>query len=268
MSDTPYLYPLDTTGSAKSNLITNEHHALTPPAMADFHFIVPRCAPFFEKNFKIFDNETGRELVLGVDYALTHRFIDASRSIGRAIYGSVLFYDKERKGSVKLSYQTLGGEWTINESEIIRIIEQKSLNPRVISWEQVAEVPKQFPVIDHDWRIDDMVGAKELVAAVEKIAQRILETADIRELVRAHIEGLETNPHGTTKDDLELDKVENWPPATLAEARGGQGSENYMSATLVRAALESYTSEKFYTQTELDDRLGDMEARLRALENS
>ena len=47
------VYPTDYTGSAATNLVTNESQVLLGAQGADFYFIVPQAAPFFKKNFAL-----------------------------------------------------------------------------------------------------------------------------------------------------------------------------------------------------------------------
>ena len=265
MAENTYAYPFDPSGSKVSNLIVNEQQVLTPPPLKDFHFIIPKLAPFFKKGLTVHHVDTNRDLVEGIDYVITHRFIGASRATARPIYGSITFYDKTLSGIVSLRYQTIGGEWTLDESKLLQMLQQTNLNPRIITWEQVAEVPKLFPPIDHQWHLDDMVGATELRDAILTVADRILETADIREDFRAHKNA--RNPHGTTKEDMELGQVANHPPATRTQAIEGQNATTVMSPLTTRQALEAYVGETLYTQEEVDDMLGEIKSRLNDLEN-
>ena len=69
-----------------------------------------------------------------------------------------------------MDYQTVGGEWTLNEDKINEILADKLLNPRITTWETIRNVPCGFPVIDHlHDDPEEMTGMPELVAAVEAI---------------------------------------------------------------------------------------------------
>lgn len=166
-------YPFDPTGSAASNLITNEPKVLAADTASDYFFIIPELAPFFRESLTVVHQPSGRTMVEGVDYICTHRFHDASLAIGKMVYGSISFYDRELTGVAVLSYQTLGGDWTVDSDQITQILSNAAFNPRTTSWDQVANIPYAFPVIDHQWNLDDMVGAQELVASLNGIRDAI-----------------------------------------------------------------------------------------------
>lgn len=176
MADT-YDYPFDPTGTASTNLISNEVHTITAVNASDYHTIMPRYAPFFETNcvvtFKDSLNVT-RTLTNGTDFYFTHSFISASKACATPVYGSITFLDNTLAGTVYVTYQTLGGLWTLDTATIASILANKSKNPRTTAWEQVVDLPIAFPVIDHEWDLVDMVGVSELITHLDEIRDAIL----------------------------------------------------------------------------------------------
>lgn len=239
MTDINHSYPFDPTGSKGSNRIVGEKHALSPPAWKDYHFIIPKLAPFFRDSIKIRECNTGRELVEGTDWMASHRFIDASRSTARPIYGSITFYDKTLSGVVEIEYQTLGGDWTIDGDAITQLLVHTSSNPRITTWEEIVDLPFQFPVIDHDWHLDDLIGMSHVKKAIEDVSQTILDTRDVRPIVRRHLAD-EDNPHNVTKAQVGLGDVENFAPSTRSQALDGVHDESYMTPRRVRQSIEKY----------------------------
>lgn len=239
MTDINHSYPFDPTGTKGSNRIVGEKHALSPPAWKDYHFIIPKLAPFFRDSIKIRECNTGRELVEGTDWMASHRFIDASRSTARPIYGSITFYDKTLSGVVEIEYQTLGGDWTIDGDAITQLLVHTSSNPRITTWEEIVDLPFQFPVIDHDWHLDDLIGMSHVKKAIEDVSQTILDTRDVRPIVRRHLSD-EDNPHNVTKSQVGLGDVENFAPSTRSQALDGVHDESYMTPRRVRQSIEKY----------------------------
>lgn len=263
MSETPYTYPFDPSGSRIINRIEGEKQVLSPPAWRDFHFLIPKLAPFFQQNFKIRHEATGRFLEEGVDFAFTHRFYGASKAIMKPVYGSILFFDKTLAGVVELEYQTLGGEWTIDGAKITEILAQKQLNPRITQWEQVAAVPQQFPVIDHEWDLTDMVGMGHVKDSLDRLASTVETTGVDNSSFIVHRDS-RNNPHGVTKAQIELGSVQNFPIATRAQALGGTYDEAYMTPRRVRQAFERFIEEVNNRITTLEEALGN---RLEAIES-
>ncbi len=166
-------YPFDPTGTATTNLVTNEPHVLAANQASDYFFIIPEMAPFFRESLVVIHQPSGRTMVQGQDYVCSARFHDASMAIGKAIYGAISFFDRSLMGVAQLRYQTLGGDWTVDSDQITQILSNAAFNPRTTSWDQVANIPYAFPVIDHPWNLDDMVGAQELVGAINGIRDTI-----------------------------------------------------------------------------------------------
>lgn len=231
------LYPFDPTGALLSNRIVGEQQIVSPPNFRDFYFLIPKAAPFFGDSLVItlkdLENQS-RPLIEGVDYYPTHRFISASRATAKAIYGSITLLDKELAGVVTVTYQTLGGIWTVNESVIAEILANTLLNPRITSWDMVVDLPIAFPPIDHEWDLVDMVGETELIAAIDRITASLNESGG--NAITLHLADF-NNPHKVGKVQVGLGLVENYGIATDAEAKSGLRNDVYMTALRVKAAV-------------------------------
>jgi hypothetical protein len=226
MSNALTAYPFDPSGTLASNKITAEHQVISPPELSEFHFIIPAATPFFAESMVIVHLPSQRTLVEGVDFVLTHYFHDASLQCAKPIYGSLTFYNQQLSGAVRMTYQTLGGEWTLSSAKIIEILSNKLVNPRRVYWEQIADLPRTFPPIDHDWHLDDLVGMSEVVDVLEGIRDAIIASGDGG--LQAHIAD-NNNPHNTDKTQIGLGLVENYPVATVNEAQTGTASNRYLT---------------------------------------
>lgn len=214
----PTTYPFDPTGTQTSNRIIGEQHIITPVNYKDYSFVVPRLAPLFATNliitFKDQDNNTVT-LVEGVDWYLSHWFISASRACSKPIYGSISFLNRTLNGVVTLNYNTIGGDWTIDEHLIAQIMADRVHNPRETSWDSVAELPYSFPVIDHEWDLVDMVGMSEVVDELNNIRNAILATTEGG--IEQHILDY-NNPHRLNAAHVNLGLVRNLGTATSLQA--------------------------------------------------
>ena len=105
---TDYTYPFDPYGTASTNLITNENQVLTPANGDNYHYIVPKWAPYFLASLKIYHAGSSRYLVEGIDYYGSHWFHAASHLTELEVYGSITFVDTSLSGTVTLEYQTIG----------------------------------------------------------------------------------------------------------------------------------------------------------------
>ena len=255
---TPNTYPFDPTGLSTTNLVTDENHALTVPDREDFFFVIPKAAPFFRESMIVKRFIDDQILVEGVDYTCTHLFYAATKQTGKPVYGSLTFYDRSLT-AVSITYQTVGGEWTISDDEIVEILTRKQVNPRLATWEQVTNVPCHFPPIDHEFNIEDFIGAKDVVKALNKLEIALL-SADNGD-IGPHIAD-KSNPHDTNKVQVGLGFVENYPPATLLEARAGVANDRYMTPAGTKAAIEALVG------TAIGSDISDMQSELSRLAQS
>lgn len=293
-------FPFDPTGTAATNVIRKEQQVISAANYRDYHYIIPRYAPFFEATLVVRHKQlNGQTRVLrkGIDYYVANKFRDASLACSREIYGSISFLDTSLAGVIELDYNTIGGMWNVTEEKIAEILAEELRNPRIIAWEQIVDLPERFPIIDHEWDLADMTGMKDVKVAVDEVAAAILQAAGgsttqhINDFNNPHrtnkeqvglgllfnypiattqqaIDGVANtaymtpqrtasaiaaqagsillahstntqNPHNTTKTQVGLSNVENYPMATLEEAMAGTLAQAYMSPALVRAAVNS-----------------------------
>lgn len=233
-------YPFDPTGKLASNKITGEQHVITAVDWRDYHYIVPKKGPFFRDRLVISYKNTSnvvRPLVEGQDYLLSHRFMDASLACASDIYGSISFINTQLTGVVSVTYQTLGGIWTVDDAKIAEILADKLHNPRITTWDEVADLPVAFPVIDHEWNLVDMVGMSELVAAVDGIEEQLRLMG--QEGLQNHIND-KNNPHNTNKTHVGLGLVRNLPTAGIPEAVAGVSDDYYMTPLTTRNAILAF----------------------------
>lgn len=222
-------YPFDPTGEASTNLFTLEQHVLTAVNYRDYHFIIPRWAPFFVdgSTWTLVDGTgASRDLKMGVDWIPCFQFISASRACAKPIWGGAMFLNTQLSGVLKITYQTLGGIWTLDEQQISELLAYSLHNPRVTAWEEVVELPIAFPPIDHEWDLVDMVGASEIVEKLGEIEAAIRASGGSD--FEKHLTDFD-NPHRTTAAQVGLDQVCNFPIASDSDA--DQGTSNTVYAT-------------------------------------
>ena len=152
---------VDLTGKDPRNKITLEDQMLNPPQYRDHHYIVPAEGPIFENDVEVYrvgtapnGGEVLTPLLKGTDWYLTHRYMEASYYLGDAsppkqLYASISFYDLELVGRLKITYQKLGGPFSINANQLLALLGARIYNPRICSFEQIAGVYVRFPPTDH-----------------------------------------------------------------------------------------------------------------------
>lgn len=223
------VYPFDPSGTSPVNRISNEQQVITAQNFRDYHYVIPKFAPFFEDNFTIklqYPSGATRNLVYGVDYYFSNQFLDASKACAKPIYGSISFLDTDTAGILSISYNTVGGMWNITTSEITRILTEEMRNPRTTTWEQITNLPQRFPVVDHEWDLVDMVGATDIVTALGDIRTAVLSGNGGG--LGGHLTDY-SNPHRVSKAQVGLSDVLNYAIATQPDAQAGTSNTLYMT---------------------------------------
>jgi hypothetical protein len=211
--------------------VADEVHVLTEVNASSYRILIPVLAPFYLDNFilKHIDS-TGVESTLmpDVDYYFCLPYIGASRSIGKMVYGAVSINTQLIDGHLKMSYQTLGGDWTADAAFVRERLAELIYNPRITIWDVVTNKPNQFPPTDHLQNFDTVYGQRELVDSVNALAAQITGTPNTNVPVIRHLTDT-ANPHQVTKAQVGLDSVMNLPVATDQEVQDKELVDKYVT---------------------------------------
>jgi hypothetical protein len=236
MNTNSFFYPFDPTGSATTNLVSGERQVINSSGIMNFFYIVPKAGPFYRDSLKVKLYPSGVELVEGIDYNPTHYFHAGSHSTGLALYGSITFYDHTLTGTVSLEYQTIGGDWVLDEAAITQLLANNLVDPRITTWDEAVDLPYQFPVIDHEFNIDNFIGADDIVTKLISIKEAI--NAMAAGTSSSHMQDF-SNPHQVNKTHVGLGVVENYGVASLTQAQQGTSGTTYMTPVRTLQAIQA-----------------------------
>lgn len=273
MSDT-YAYPFDPTGLASSNLVQNEQHTTTNINSQNYFYIVPKFSPFFADGLVVtytnLETHETRTLDRVIDYDLAFLFYGATHSIGKVLYGALSIYNLDADGVINITYQTLGGEWCVDQEYVLEKLAEHNYNPRTINWDQLTNVQETFPPISHDLSaeyiydsgalmnalkgIEDKIAGRitpeesftkilqinERISVIESTINTINDTiSSIATGLQQHINRVD-NPHRTSKTQTSLGNVENVGITSSIELLAGVGN-NLITLNQLRSVLKEYT---------------------------
>lgn len=167
----PLGYPLDLTGVAPSNLISNEIRTFTIAADRVF---VPAGGPFFTTGMHIRHGVTNALLQPNTQYKLLHLHKTASLMARKEICAVILILDNAVP-SVKLTYQIIGSYFADTADTIRDLVAANPItNPTTIPWGSIFGAPSQFPPVEHLHHVDELYGMSDVVAVLEQLRQAIL----------------------------------------------------------------------------------------------
>ena len=215
------IYPIDPTGISPSNRVIDETQVISPPGrVTDASFFVPRVNPFFREGLVI--KQGTRTLIENVDYQLIFRSVALSEHFERELFGGVMFTDRNYAGTLKISYQVLGGDFQNNERELLERLARISGAVRWVTYDQLIGVPSGFPPAYHQHDMEkDLVNMGDVVDAVEKIAIELGKAPASLTEVNARMTAHLTQAHAHTKSQIGLGNLENLAVASDAEVKGG-----------------------------------------------
>lgn len=238
-------YPLDPTGKLPSNRIANEYHVITAANWRTYHFIVPKKGPYFADSLDIIYRDAANNQVAlreGVDWVHSFWFIGASRACAKQVYGGITFLNTKLTGSVRISYQTIGGEFVLDDQAISEILGERIHNPLITSWEVIANVPKVFPPEPHEWNLVDMVGAKDVNDSIQEIVQLLRQKSGAS--LDSHLQDF-NNPHNVNRQQVGLGNVMNYPIVSLIDAGTSTSNAHYTTPASVRKIIDNAVKNAF-----------------------
>lgn len=236
----PLPYPYDPLGTAVSNRILNEVHAVTAPVDPEAaNWIVPTASPYHAVTLIVRTGPllTDPVLVDGVDYIYTHYFVELSQHIHKPIYGSIMFTNRNYTGTVYLTYQTVGGPFTLASTAIVENLTRTLYNIRTVTWGQVVGVPQFFPPTPHLHDVADLTNMVDVVNKLNELVVAItLQSANIPGLVSTLSQHL-TSLAAHTPSQVGLGNVPNYAVAVLADVLAS-ATDKFMTPDLTNQAIQ------------------------------
>jgi hypothetical protein len=152
-------YPIDATGTSSGNAIAGEVHPVNNPGLNVARFLFPTEAPFFESGVTIqYTDQAGgtRQLIKGVDYTFVFEMKGVSSSSSNSIFAAIRLLDSSISGSLELAYQTLGGNWTINQAQVMQYLRDTTFNSQ-IAYAAIAPLPDLiYPGQSQPWILNSL----------------------------------------------------------------------------------------------------------------
>jgi hypothetical protein len=211
-------YPLDVTGLAVTNRITNQTIPIVPgdpDITGSAPYILLPYAPFHANNFVITHGST--PLIRGQHYDFIGQHIHALRYIGKELFGGVYFYNRNISGTVTVSYNTIGSVYVQNNYQHMASFFNSYFSQQMVNWDRVFGVPALLPPLNSPTPLSSLKGVDDIVSAIEVLTSAVEDsdsgplTTAINNLVNSLVTHTNNrNAHGTTKADVGLDLVGNF----------------------------------------------------------
>lgn len=241
------LYKLDLEGNSKFNFIPKEYHKRSEKQ--DNDIFVPQFAPFYINSFKMFF-KTGEPMVLNEDY----EFYGIMSKLTEYTAKPVGLFVKLLKPEITewyCSYQVVGNFNKIND-DIILMLKAIAEDDRTVHWDNIDNKPGWFnPKLHQHDLAYEIFGFTDLINAWEQLIDKnILAKGNLTMMLDAFEEKLDvyiagfkaqtvkllerhksnqSDAHAVNKDQIGLDKVDNFSTATLNETFEGKLTDRHIT---------------------------------------
>ena len=124
---------------------------------------MPRNAPFFTKNLVIRPYNGGNPLELGRDYIFANPFNEFIKKYPRNVFGSIIFLNQKVDADFKLSYDTIGFPFALDDAAYAEAIANMYSSPRTAQWSDLINVSQAFPPPPHEEDINETYDYREMM---------------------------------------------------------------------------------------------------------
>lgn len=232
MSNTEVALPFDPTGESPDNRFTAEVHELsaeTGPAFA------LNYGSYYTESLIIRAMPSNELLKPNIDYKPIHLNDQVTRETGKEVCAVIRIMNPNYAGTYHVTYQAVGGNYSINIDVLRQLIEASGLDDRPVSWGEILNVPEGFPPAAHVHDIrKDVFGWDGVITMLERIEaaikkddpglinalyaffeRRITEELSQTTALDAHKQASDAH----TKSQVGLGNVPNYGPATDTDVR-------------------------------------------------
>lgn len=257
----PNRYPLDLTGVSRDNYVSSEQITLRN---TELRSAVPKYGPFFKTGLSIKD-ETNDRILTKEQYKLMNLvpLPTAMAGNGDEVYSIIVITDLSVSSSISVSYQALGGDYVRSYDTIAKLIEAvlSDTRKRDSSWPNILNKDTDFAPALHFHAMGDVIGWEYVAAALEEVKTAILLGDEVRILkafdyIDTHRQAIldkidedasalaehiadKNNPHATTKAQIGLGNIENYPLATVDIALAGASTQHYVTPETAMQAISA-----------------------------
>lgn len=160
---------LDPTGLLVQNRIQNELHTNIDSFA---RIIIPIYGNFYLESLSVSNNNG--VLIYEIDYTCIEFNQEQSLKYGKDIYSAILLFTTDTNATI--TYQALGGDLSVNKSQILTAYESLDTSASHIAWEEVQNKPEGLKPSKHLHDIDEIYGFEFIHKTLVRIHKAIETT--------------------------------------------------------------------------------------------
>lgn len=205
--------------------------------------IVPRCGPFFSRNFKIKMADTGRELKMEAgEYGFLFPFGAFIQKYSRLVYGALHVKGVTGPTDFIIEYDSIGGDFVLDDIAYAQAVANTLTAPRTIDWSQLTNLPSVWPPDPHPHPASDTMNYGDLITWLRSYLDAITSTDlnfDFKVAFEEHLKQGLPDAHKATLKDLGVNNLKDWAMATEADM-AGSSTEVLINMWMLKEMIRSF----------------------------
>nr|DAT15809.1 MAG TPA: structural protein [Caudoviricetes sp.] len=158
-------YPFDPKGDSPDNLVRDEIHEILADKPEPIFYA--RNGAFYNDSLRV--TLDGRPLTLNTDYQYCFYWSYASEASGHPVSLAIQIINKNLLGTVKLTYQVVGGEYIGYVTGLEELLKTLPLRNPNTFWDEILERPDAYFPMRHLHHVNDVFGLTKLVVVFDQI---------------------------------------------------------------------------------------------------
>ena len=144
-----------------------------------FRAISPYHGIFYTDSFTLIDIATNKKLTSGVDYVFAELHQDLTRHTGQEIAGIAIVINRSVSENVKISYQCVGGPYSVNADTIVSLLNKKPDERISYSWWDIINKPSAFTPTAHKHNLGEVANLDVLLYGLERLRNAVFWSINV-----------------------------------------------------------------------------------------
>jgi len=205
--------------------------------------IVPRCGPFFSRNFVIKLKESGRALSFEAgDYTFLYPFGAFNERYNRLAWGAVQVKGVSTPTDFIIEYDTIGGDFVLSDLAYAEAVANQLNAPRTTDWNNIVNLPLTWPADPHQHPASDTMNYGDLIVWMQSYMNAVLQNPDATWMSRfqKHLEDDLQDAHKADLSMLGVNNLGDWAMAKYPDDMKGNSTELLGNVAFIKAMIRSY----------------------------
>lgn len=205
--------------------------------------IVPRCGPFFSRDFTIKLKESGRVLSFEAgDYSFLYPFGAFNQRYNRLAWGAIQVKGVTSPADFEISYDTIGGDFVLSDLAYAEAVANQLTSPRTTDWNNIVNLPLTWPVDPHQHPASDTMNYGDLIVWMKSYMDAITQNPDATWMSRfeQHLKDDLQKAHKADLKMLGVMNLEDWAMAQYPADMLGNADNLVVSVAFMKEMIRGY----------------------------